>query len=58
MVLTHTRRTFEEVLRYTQSGNLSEECADYLTYKCERAIIILHMASLIYNIPASLINPL
>ena len=56
MVLTHTRRTFEEVLRYLQSGNLSEECADYLKYKCEGAINILHMSSLIYNIPATFIN--
>lgn len=56
MVLTHTRRTFQEVLRYVQSGNLSEECADYLQYKCERAINILNMSSLIYNIPVTFVN--
>ena len=33
MVLTYTRRTFEEVLRYVETGNLSDECADFLKYK-------------------------
>jgi len=45
MVLTHTRRTFEEALRYVQSGNLSEERANSLKYKCEGAINILHIIS-------------
>ena len=43
MVLTHKRRMFEEVLRYVQSENLSEECANYLKYKCEGAISVLHI---------------
>ena len=45
MVLTHTRRTFEEDLRYVQNGNLSEEYANYLKYKCEGAINILHIVT-------------
>ena len=57
MVLAYTRRTFEEVLRYVETGNLSDECADFLKYKWEGAFNILHMSwSHIYNIPATFID--
>ena len=39
-----------------QSEILSNDCADYLKYKCEEAIHILHVSSLICNIPAKSID--
>lgn len=35
-----------------QSGILSTDCADYLKYKCEGAINILHVSSPLCNNPA------
>ena len=56
MVLTHTKRMLQEVLRFIQSGNISDKCADYLQYKCEGAISILNISSLIYNIPVTFVD--
>ena len=53
---TITRTLFKEVPRYVQSGNLSNDCADYLKYKCEGAIKILHRSSPICNILAKSID--
>lgn len=50
------RRTFQEVLRCVDSNNLSEECFDYLRYKCEGAINILQLSVHVYNIPATFID--
>ena len=46
----------QEVLRFIQSGNLSDKCADYVQYKCEGAISILNISSLIYNIPVTFVD--
>ena len=56
MVLTHTKRMLQEVLRFIQSGNLTDKCADYVQYKCEGAIIILNISSLNYNIPVTFVD--
>ena len=56
MVLDHARRTFQEIFRYVNNGDLSEESVDYLRYKSEEALNILQMSCLVYNIPSSLID--
>lgn len=56
MVLTHTKRMLQEVLRFIQSGNISDKCADYVQYKWEGAISILNISSLIYNIPVTFVD--
>ena len=56
MVLDHAQRTFQEIFRYVNNGDLSEESVDYLRYKSEVALNILQMSCLVYNIPSSLID--
>ena len=56
MVLDHARRTFQEIFRYVNNGDLSEESVEYLRYKSEVALNILQMSCLVYDIPSSLID--
>ena len=58
MVLDYARRTFQEIFRYVNNSDLSEESVNYLRYKCEVALntYILQMSCLVYNIPSSLID--
>ena len=57
MVLDHARRTFQEIFRYVNNGDLSKESVGYLRYiKCEVALYILQqMSCLAFNILSSLI---
>ena len=56
MVLEHARRTFPDIFRCVNNGDLNEESVDYLRYKCEVALDILQMSCLVYNISSSVID--
>lgn len=56
-MLSHLRKTVQDILRTVIDG-LNNESVDYIQYKCEGAIGITQLASLVYDIPSCLVNQL
>ena len=51
------RKILQDILQIINDG-LNTECVDYIQYKCEGVIGITQLASLVYDIPNSLVHEL
>jgi len=56
-LLSHIRKSVYDLIQTIDDG-ITSHSIDYIQYKCEGLIGIVHLASVVYNIPSSLLHQL